>query len=282
MKFDKKLMAALVAASVCCTGTLIADDKEKVKVNEPAGAEAQVETSDSAVEADAAIEIDEPAGAEVSTDTQVETDTDTEVDEAAGAESDKPEHQFVKKAAQSGMAEVKMGELAAQKAESSSVKQFGDRLAKDHQQANDKLKKIAEQKGITLSEETKGKHAKTLEHLGSLSGAEFDQAFIKHAVEDHEKGIREFEKHAREGEDPAIRSFASEVVPTLREHLRIAKMLQEDRNASIPDINEPAGAQPDAQQELDPQAEPPQIEEQPDDAAGAQPSPTDDSNSQQP
>lgn len=273
MKFDTKLIAAFIAASVCLTSSLIADDNEKAK--EPAGAEAPSQSSDAAVEADAAVEIEEPAGAETeveATDTKTEAESESEVDEAAGAETDKPDHKFLKKAAAGGMAEVKMGQLASQKGDSSSVKEYGERLVKDHEAANEKLKKIAQEKGVTISEDAKGKHAKALEHLGTLSGEEFDQAFIKHAVEDHEKGVREYEKQAREGEDPAIRSFASETVPTLREHLRMAKMLQEDRNASLPEVKEPAGAQPEAEQE---QSEPPKIEEQQDDATDAAPSGTD-------
>ncbi|MBA4147853.1 MAG: DUF4142 domain-containing protein [Verrucomicrobia bacterium] len=255
MKFKTKLVTALVA-SLCLVGSLIAEDKDKQY--EPAGAETKVQTDDNRIELQSEIQVDEPAG----------------------AETDNPEKKFVKNAVQGNVAEVKKGQLAAQKGQSSSVKQFGDKLAKDHQEANDKLIKIAKKKGITVSEELKGKHLATLEHLGNLSGEEFDKAFIKHAIEDHKKDIREYEKQAREGEDPAIRSFASEMVPTLREHLRIAELLQENRTASIPELQEPAGAQPDVEKEEDekPLQEPLQL----DDSGVQQNDPADDTNSQEP
>jgi putative membrane protein len=172
----------------------------------------------------------EPAGAQTQSDNKMD------------------DKKFVMEAAQGGMAEVKIGELASQKGQSSSVKQFGERLVKDHQQANDKLKQIAQDKGISVPSDL-GKHQEDVDHLSKLSGEEFDKAFIQHAVKDHKKDIKKFEKEASEGEDPAIRSFASETVPTLREHLRIAQTLSENRNASIPALNEPAGAQPGQSQD---------------------------------
>ena len=150
---------------------------------------------------------------------------------------------FLKEASMGGMAEVKMGELASQKGQSQSVKQFGERLKKDHEEANQKLMQIAQRKGMTQPTSLDEHHQKAMDHLSSLSGEEFDKAFIEHAVKDHKKDIQKFEKQAESGDDPAARSFARETLPTLREHLRIAQMLSENRNASIPQLNEPAGAE---------------------------------------
>ena len=150
---------------------------------------------------------------------------------------------FIKQASIGGMAEVKMGELASQRGQSQSVKQFGERLKKDHEEANQKLQQIAQRKGMTTPTALDEHNQKMVDHLSSLSGEEFDKAFIEHAVKDHKKDIKEFEKQAERGDDPAARSFARETLPTLREHLRIAQMLSENRNASIPQLNEPAGAE---------------------------------------
>jgi putative membrane protein len=45
-------------------------------------------------------------------------------------------------------------------------------------------------------------------------------------VEDHEKDIELFEQQAESGQDPDLRAFAEETVPTLREHLELAKEVQ--------------------------------------------------------
>lgn len=166
---------------------------------------------------------------------------------------DKAEHassdsKFIEEAAKGGKAEVKIGELAQSKGQSDSVKQFGQRLVKDHTAANQQLEKICDRKGVSKSTDL-GKHQKQIDHLTSLSGEEFDKAFIEHAVSDHKEDVEKFEKQANEGEDPVIRSFARETLPTLREHLRIAQTLQSNPSASIPELIEPAGAEvkPDSQ-----------------------------------
>jgi putative membrane protein len=57
---------------------------------------------------------------------------------------------FATKAAEGGMAEVQLGNLAKTNASNSDVKSFGDRMVTDHSKANDELKSIASKKGITL------------------------------------------------------------------------------------------------------------------------------------
>ena len=61
-----------------------------------------------------------------------------------------PDAKFYRDAAEGGMAEVAMGNLALQKAQSPSVKDFGAQMVKDHSAANEKLKALAQSKNITL------------------------------------------------------------------------------------------------------------------------------------
>jgi putative membrane protein len=147
-----------------------------------------------------------------------------QADQAQLAEVDQD---FAKEAAQGGVIEVRLGELAQQQAKSAEVKDFGQRMVEDHGQANDKLKQIAEQKGIELptdlSEEAQG----TYEDLQQHSGAEFDEAYMDEMVSDHEDDVSAFEDYVGNAEDADLRSFAEETLPTLKEHLELAKQTQE-------------------------------------------------------
>ena len=60
------------------------------------------------------------------------------------------DRQFMDKAAQGGMAEVELGQLAQQNGQSQQVKDFGKRMVDDHGKANDQLKQLASQTGVTL------------------------------------------------------------------------------------------------------------------------------------
>lgn len=130
---------------------------------------------------------------------------------------------FIDKAAQGGIAEVELGKLASEKAESSQVKQFGERMVKDHGAANDKLKQIASEKGITPPSEMDSSTRREYDKLSKLSGAQFDREYMTHMVSDHEKDIKEFKSEGKSAKDLDVKSFAQNTLPTLEEHLKLAK-----------------------------------------------------------
>lgn len=60
---------------------------------------------------------------------------------------------FLKTAAQGNQAEIALGQLALQKAESAEVKQFGAKMIQDHQQANQEVQQLASKEGVQLPKE---------------------------------------------------------------------------------------------------------------------------------
>jgi putative membrane protein len=140
---------------------------------------------------------------------------------------------FVKKAAQGGMAEVELGKLATQKASSEDVKKFGQRMVDDHTKANDQLKQIAGNKGVTLPTDLNSKDQAMKERLSKLDGEKFDQAYMKNMVRDHTKDVSEFRKESTSGTDSDLKSFASQTLPTLEDHLKEAKNIapKQDKQA---------------------------------------------------
>jgi putative membrane protein len=131
---------------------------------------------------------------------------------------------FLQAAGQSGMAEVRMGQLAETNAQSQAVKQYGQKLVTDHTKANQELKQIATTKGATIPSDL-GKHQADWDRLAALKGAEFDKAFKEQAIRDHEEVIRLFEKQGQQGSDAELKAFAQKHLPHLREHLTSAKQL---------------------------------------------------------
>jgi putative membrane protein len=94
---------------------------------------------------------------------------------------------FMKAAAEGGLAEVALGQLAVEKASSSDVKKFGQRMVDDHSKANDQLKQLASQKKVDLPQGLSAKDKATKASLEKLSGEQFDQAYMKGMVKDHKK-----------------------------------------------------------------------------------------------
>jgi putative membrane protein len=133
---------------------------------------------------------------------------------------------FLEHVARDSQAEIELGRLAAERGGSDAVKQFGDRMVKDHSQAANELKQLAQQKGITLSEQADRKHSRAVDRLSKLSGAEFDRAFVKDMVKDHEKAVSSFRREAQRAKDADVKQWASKTLPTLEDHLKSAQSLQ--------------------------------------------------------
>jgi putative membrane protein len=144
------------------------------------------------------------------------------------------DRQFIKKAAQGGLAEVELGKLATEKAASPEVKQFGQRMVDDHGKANDQLKQVASQKGITVPEKLNAKDAATKARLEKLSGKAFDRAYMQDMVADHTKDVSEFRTESKSAKDPDVKSFASQTLPTLKDHLKEAKSIAPKRTKPSP------------------------------------------------
>lgn len=132
---------------------------------------------------------------------------------------------FVMDAAMGGMMEVELGRLAVQNGASDAVKQFGQRMVDDHSKANQELMSLASSKGMTLPAALDDKHQKEVTKLSGMTGAEFDRAYAKLMMNDHQKDVKEFEKQSTRSGDPDLKAFAAKTLPTLQEHLQMARTL---------------------------------------------------------
>ena len=131
--------------------------------------------------------------------------------------------EFVSDAGMDGMFEVQAGNLALQKAQSADVKTFAQRMVADHGMANAELAQLATTKGLALPTELGGPMKDAFEHLESLSGAEFDKAYMAHMVEGHDKDVAEFDRMAATAGDFDLKTWAGKTLPVLKEHQTQAK-----------------------------------------------------------
>ncbi len=131
---------------------------------------------------------------------------------------------FVAKAAQDGMTEVKLAELASQKSQNQAITQFASHMQSDHSQANSELENIAKQDNITVPDKLDAKHQAEVDSLSGKSGADFDKAYAAAMVKAHKQAVALF-KSATHSSDQNIASFANKTLPTLQSHERMAKDL---------------------------------------------------------
>jgi putative membrane protein len=133
------------------------------------------------------------------------------------------DRQFVKEAAQGGMLEVQLGQLALEKSKNDEVKQLAQRIIDDHQQANQRLQNIASAKQIDSPTQLDRQHQEQISKLQNLSGPRFDKAYVQGLVQDHTKDIAEFRSHSNSTQDAALKDFTTSTLPTLEQHLQQSK-----------------------------------------------------------
>jgi putative membrane protein len=149
---------------------------------------------------------------------------------------------FVMDAAMGGMLEVELGRVAAQRGTNESVKQFGQRMVDDHGQANQELMSLASSKGLTLPTALDEKQQQQVTKLSAMSGAEFERAYAKLMLKDHEKDVKEFERQSAKGGDPDLRAFATKTLPTLQQHLELARALPGNEGSGGSNSNNSGGS----------------------------------------
>jgi putative membrane protein len=150
------------------------------------------------------------------------------------------DEKFFNQAASGGMLEVELGRLAAEKGASTQVKAFGQRMVTDHGKANQQLMQVAQSMRKAMPTQMLPEHRAHRDQMARLSGAEFDRMYMTHMLKEHRKDIASFEKQAQNGQDPALRSFAQQTLPVLREHRNMAETVasqvgaRDEQSASNP------------------------------------------------
>ena len=130
---------------------------------------------------------------------------------------------FAMAIAQGGMAEVKLGELAAKSGHSDPVKKFAKQMVSDHSKANDKFADVAKKQGLEPPKGIDPEHQAMTRKLQDLTGRRFDTEYMKGQVSDHQKTAQLLEYEMASGQNTAVKDFASDALPTVLRHLKIAQ-----------------------------------------------------------
>jgi putative membrane protein len=132
---------------------------------------------------------------------------------------------FMTTVADVSMTEVKVGELARDKATNPRVKSFAEMMVRDHSKANDELKSLAGRKNVTLPTNISDEHRKKLDDLQKKTGRDFDRAYMDMMVDGHESAINDFNKQ-KDNKDADVKDWVNKMLPALQMHLDSAKAVK--------------------------------------------------------
>jgi putative membrane protein len=137
---------------------------------------------------------------------------------------------FVRKALEGGMTEIQLGQLALQKSSNDDVKQFAQKMIDDHTKLGDEMKQVGQQMGIKAPDSPSSKDKSAMAKLQALSGDDFDKAYIKDMVKDHQQDAKDFKQEAQTTTNPALKSVVVQGQQVIDEHLQMIQQIAQKNN----------------------------------------------------
>jgi len=130
------------------------------------------------------------------------------------------DNNFISAAAQAGLAEVKLGELATQRGTRADVQAFGEMMVRDYTVMNGALKALAVLKGTTLPYSLDADHQGIVDRMAALPVSAFDDAYISAMIDEHTEEAKAFKAESAQTKDGDLDSFLAKYIPVVAEHLK--------------------------------------------------------------
>ena len=133
----------------------------------------------------------------------------------------------LKDMAQANINEIAAAKIALNKAESSDVKAFAQKMVDDHGDALTKVQMVAKQKDVTLPTEPDAQHKAMADKLEKESGDAFDKMYMENAgTKDHKMVLSKLQSDAKNIKDPDVKALADAHTPVVEQHLKSAEQMK--------------------------------------------------------
>ena len=132
---------------------------------------------------------------------------------------------FVNAAAASDAAEVSAAQLAEQKSHNSRIKQFAMTMVTDHTQSTQQLDTIAQGKGVTPDTTPDAAEAADATKLNAVSPRAFNHDYVIGQIASHQAAVKVYQDEIANGQDADLKQFAQTTLPTIQNHLKMARGL---------------------------------------------------------
>ena len=141
---------------------------------------------------------------------------------------------FVRQAALGGQAEVDLAKMAQSKANSPGVRDFAQRMMKDHSKANDELMRLSRGVNGEIPKQPDPEHATLRAQLQQAKAAQFDADYMAAQVQDHQKTANLLLWEISYGQNQGLTKYAAQMLPVVMEHLDMAKQQLAQLSGSAP------------------------------------------------
>ena len=123
-------------------------------------------------------------------------------------------------------AEIRMGQIAASRGNSEWARQFGKEMVEEHTMAQNEIKLLANQKGMSLDNNLPKPMLTAIRRLDNISSGSFDEQFRSAQLAAHAEASNVLQRAIKFGHDQDVRGLAVKMLPGVKMHYSLAKTHQ--------------------------------------------------------
>lgn len=133
------------------------------------------------------------------------------------------DQELANKLSQGNITEVQIGKMVKSQATDPAVKDFADRMVRDHSQMKDQLQHWASLNGVMLKASASQDGQDLKGRLANASGKKYDQEYIKAMLDDHKKDVAELQNFLSAHPESSLKPLVSQALPIMENHIRVAE-----------------------------------------------------------
>jgi putative membrane protein len=140
---------------------------------------------------------------------------------------------FVMAASESDHYEILAATVATIQGQDPRVRTFAEEMIRDHMRLAESLRQAALASGLPPPDPgLSSDEASLLATLQGARGSEFDKTYARQQELAHAQAVAVEESFAAAGADPNLKKAADSALPTIRDHLKMARQLRADLGGS--------------------------------------------------
>jgi len=123
--------------------------------------------------------------------------------------------------------QIQAGTMARQRATSQQIRRFADQVVQGNTLLTQRLATVLQNNGtpVMIPAAQDPQHQAMINDLTVAQGPDFDRRYAIQQVVAHQDALAMLQNYAQSGDNPALRQFAQQVLPSVQQGLRLAQTL---------------------------------------------------------
>ena len=137
---------------------------------------------------------------------------------------------FLTEADEGNTAEIAASKMALKKSQNPDVRAFAQQMITDHMKLRADTAPFDQKMGVMTPQPLNPEHQAAAQQLSSLSGAEFDKAYIQTMDQDHHKTLAKFQNEIATTQNATLKTTVQKGADVVQQHTAMADRLAQQMN----------------------------------------------------